>query len=185
MIFIQLCKSQSRLQLSHNRDFWFSLSWFVLSLIASVQKALPNHPGVVGCSVLISARLRDYCHLAFRCILPPPTLPLLFLVFSFSCRIIICVVSIMKKRVIFLYYYFFFSTGFTDNQHRWKPGIRGCSGMVPDRHVQPVPVWPTRCLLLHPAGECPEHKATRRECPDRYSGGRLFCLPMSVVWMEI
>lgn len=108
MIFIQLCKSQSRLQLSHNRDFWFSLSWFVLSLIASVQKALPNHPGVVGCSVLISDRLRDYCHLAFRCILPPPTLPLLFLVFSFSCRIIICVVSIMKKRVIFLYYYFFF-----------------------------------------------------------------------------
>lgn len=108
MIFIQLCKSQSRLQLSHNRDFWFSLSWFVLSLIASVQKALPNHPGVVGCSVLISDRLRDYCHLAFRCILPPPTLPLLFLVFSFSCRIIICVVSIMKKWVIFLYYYFFF-----------------------------------------------------------------------------
>lgn len=112
MTFIQLCKSQSRLQLSHNHDFWSSLSWFVLFLIAFVQKALSNHTGVVECSVLISARLRDYCHLAFRCILPPPhtpsTLSGLLQKTSSSCRIIICVVSIMKKLVISLYILLFF-----------------------------------------------------------------------------
>lgn len=90
-------------------------------------------------------------------------------------------IEMMEKIVIFVSY---FSTGFTDNQYRWKPGVCGCSGVVPDRHVQPVSVWPARCLLLSPAGERPEHKAARRERPDRYSGGTSWSLPMYVVCVE-
>lgn len=83
------------------------------------------------------------------------------------------------------HYVSYFPTGFTDNQYRWKPGVCGCTGVVPDRHIQPVPVWPTRCLLLHLAGERPEHKAARRECPDRYSGGRSLSFSLCLVCVEV
>lgn len=104
-------------------------------------------------------------------------------VFNSSDQLTVCKTEIIHYKKI-INYISSFPTGFTDNQYRWKPGVCGCTGVVPDRHVQPVPVWPTRCLLLHPAGKCPEHEAARRECPDRYSGGRSLYLPLCVACVK-
>lgn len=65
-----------------------------------------------------------------------------------------------------------FCAGCANCEHRWESGIPGSTGVVSNRHVQPLPVRSTRNLLLHCVGERPQHQAAWRECPHRHPRGQ-------------
>lgn len=69
--------------------------------------------------------------------------------------------------------FLFHSLGCSDSEHRWEPGLPRPPGVVPVRHIQPVPVRSRRRLLLHRPGKCSQHQAARGECSHWHSGGKM------------
>lgn len=97
-------------------------------------------------------------------VIPSP----LFSLFSFLLLRFFSLVS-LPRALIFLFH----SLGCSDSEHRWEPGLPRPPGVVPVRHIQPVPVRSRRHLLLHRPGKCSQHQAARRECSHWHSGGKM------------
>lgn len=77
----------------------------------------------------------------------------------------------MSLLTRFLFSPFLPPAGRSDSEHRREPGVPGPPGVVPVRHVQPVPVGLAGRLLLHDPGERPQHQAAGGERPHRHPGG--------------
>lgn len=92
----------------------------------------------------------------------------LFSLFSFLLLRFFSLVS-LPRALIFLFH----SLGCSDSEHRWEPGLPRPPGVVPVRHIQPVPVRSRRRLLLHRPGKCSQHQAARGKCSHWHSGGKM------------
>lgn len=178
-VFIRLCslaccKSLSKfyeLHLLLLLIYLFSLSFlFFIQFLFSVFS-----PSVITCfhflcqsfllySLSVIITLFSLFFLWAYFVIPSP----LFSLFSFLLLRFFSLVS-LPRALIFLFH----SLGCSDSEHRWEPGLPRPPGMVPVRHIQPVPVRSRRHLLLHRPGKCSQHQAARRECSHWHSGGKM------------
>lgn len=80
--------------------WFFGLHWAggIIPLITSSQKAVPSHLKLMRCSMLVSIRLGDYCHLASWCIFPHTNIQLFWQTYC------LCHINDEKKSHLYLFF---------------------------------------------------------------------------------